>query len=81
MLKTLLLIAAGGAIGAMMRFLSQATIYELVGRSFPFGTLFVNVLGSFLMGLLSHAEADLAAEIARTTGGVQKVVKAIEYVE
>ena len=36
-----------------MRFLSQATIYELVGRSFPFGTMFVNVTGSFLMGLLS----------------------------
>ena len=53
MLKTLLFIAVGGAFGAMMRFLSQATIYELVGRSFPFGTLFVNVLGSFLMGLLS----------------------------
>ncbi|TQV80200.1 BON domain-containing protein [Exilibacterium tricleocarpae] len=33
----------------------------------------------FLMGLLSHAEADRAAEVARTTGGVQKVVKAIEY--
>lgn len=53
MFKTLLFIAAGGALGAMMRFLSQATVYELVGRSFPFGTLFVNVSGSFLMGLLS----------------------------
>ena len=53
MLKTILLIAVGGALGAVMRFLSQATIYELVGRSFPYGTLFVNVTGSFLMGLLS----------------------------
>jgi CrcB protein len=53
MLKTLLFIAVGGAFGAIMRFLSQATIYELIGRSFPFGTLFVNVVGSFLMGLLS----------------------------
>lgn len=53
MLKTLMFIAAGGALGAVMRFLSQATVYELVGRSFPFGTLFVNVTGSFLMGLLS----------------------------
>ena len=53
MLKTILLIAVGGALGAVMRFLSQATIYELVGRSFPFGTMFVNVTGSFLMGLLS----------------------------
>lgn len=34
----------------------------------------------FLMGLLSHAEADRAAEVARSTAGVQKVVKAIEYI-
>ena len=53
MFKTLVLIAIGGAFGAIMRFLSQATIYELVGKTFPFGTLFVNVTGSFLMGLLS----------------------------
>ena len=53
MLNTILLIAVGGALGAVMRFLSQATVYELVGKSFPYGTLFVNVTGSFLMGLLS----------------------------
>jgi fluoride exporter len=53
MFKTLMFIAIGGAFGATMRFLSQATVYELVGKSFPFGTLFVNVTGSFLMGLLS----------------------------
>jgi len=53
MIKTLMFIAVGGAFGAIMRFLSQATIYELVGKSFPYGTLFVNVVGSFLMGLLS----------------------------
>lgn len=53
MFKTLLLIAAGGAFGASMRFLTQVTVYELLGRSFPYGTLVVNVVGSFLMGLLS----------------------------
>ena len=53
MIKTLLFIAIGGAFGAVMRFLSQATVYELVGKTFPYGTLFVNVTGSFLMGLLS----------------------------
>ena len=53
MLKTLMFIAVGGSIGAVMRFLSQATVYELVGKTFPYGTLFVNVTGSFLMGLLS----------------------------
>jgi len=53
MFKTLLLIAIGGAFGASLRFLSQATAYELIGRTFPYGTLFVNVIGSFRMGLLS----------------------------
>ena len=53
MFKTLMFIAVGGAFGATLRFLSQAMVYELVGKSFPFGTLFVNVVGSFLMGLLS----------------------------
>ena len=53
MFKTLMFIAVGGAFGAMLRFLSQATVYELVGKTFPLGTLFVNVTGSFLMGLLS----------------------------
>ena len=53
MIKTLLFIAVGGAFGAIMRFLSQATVYELVGKTFPYGTLFVNVTGSFLMGLFS----------------------------
>ena len=53
MLKTLLFIAAGGAFGAVMRFLTQATVYETFGRSFPYGTLTVNVVGSFLMGMLS----------------------------
>ena len=53
MIKTLMFIAVGGAFGAMLRFLSQATVYELYGKTFPLGTLFVNVTGSFLMGLLS----------------------------
>lgn len=53
MLKTLLFIAAGGAFGASLRFLAQAAVYEVMGRDFPYGTLFVNTVGSFLMGLLS----------------------------
>ena len=35
----------------------------------------------YLMGLLSRKEANRAAEIARTTGGVQKVVKVVEYID
>lgn len=47
-----LAIAAGGAVGALLRFWVSNGIYALVGRTFPYGTLAVNVLGSLLMGLL-----------------------------
>jgi osmotically-inducible protein OsmY len=33
----------------------------------------------YLMGLVSHAEAEAASEVARTTSGVQRVVKEFEY--
>jgi osmotically-inducible protein OsmY len=33
----------------------------------------------YLMGLVTHAEADAAVEVARTTSGVQRVVKEFEY--
>lgn len=51
MLQTLT-IAAGGAIGALMRFWISNAIYAWLGRDFPYGTLVVNVLGSLVMGLL-----------------------------
>jgi len=35
----------------------------------------------YLLGLVKRAEADAATEIARTTGGVQKVVRAFEYLD
>lgn len=49
----LLAIAAGGAAGAVLRFLLSTQVYAWLGREFPYGTLAVNVLGSFLMGLLA----------------------------
>ena len=45
-------IAAGGAIGALLRFWVSSGVYVLLGRAFPWGTLAVNVLGSLAMGLL-----------------------------
>jgi len=47
----LLIIAAGGAVGAMLRFLVSNAVYAIAGRDFPYGTLTVNVLGSLLMGI------------------------------
>ena len=45
-------IAGGGAVGALLRFWVSTGVYQLLGRGFPWGTLAVNVIGSFLMGLL-----------------------------
>ena len=45
-------IAAGGALGALLRFWMSNGIYGLLGRNFPYGTLAVNVLGSLLLGFL-----------------------------
>jgi len=47
-----LAIATGGAFGALLRFWVSNGIYSVLGRSFPYGTLVVNVLGSLLMGFL-----------------------------
>lgn len=48
----ILAIAGGGALGALGRFYVSNGVYRLLGRDFPWGTLTVNMIGSFLMGLL-----------------------------
>jgi len=45
-------IALGGAIGACLRYAINEWSLQLLGRSFPFGTLLVNMLGAFIIGLL-----------------------------
>jgi CrcB protein len=50
-MKELIIIASGGAIGAVFRFLFSNSIYSLLGRSFPYGTVAVNIVGSFIMGV------------------------------
>ena len=52
MLSTLLQVALGGAIGASARYLTSLGALRFLGAGFPWGTLAVNVIGSFLMGLL-----------------------------
>jgi len=48
----LLLASLGGAIGAGLRFMVGNVAIRYVGVSFPWATLFVNVVGSLLMGIL-----------------------------
>ena len=51
-LATLGFIAIGGALGACSRYLISELCVVLLGRGFPYGTLTVNVVGSFIMGML-----------------------------
>jgi CrcB protein len=52
MIAPILQVAAGGAIGAVMRYLTGIGVVRLFGHTaFPLGVLTVNVLGSFAMGL------------------------------
>jgi len=52
MLKMFLITGAGGFFGSGLRYLSQRWIAQLLPVSFPYGTLIVNVLGSFLIGII-----------------------------
>ena len=47
----LLYVAVGGAFGAVCRYLLSTWITAQLGRGFPYGTLVINLLGSFLMGM------------------------------
>lgn len=51
-MKQLLLIATGGAAGAVFRYGLSSGIAHWFGKGFPLGTLTVNVVGSGLMGFL-----------------------------
>ncbi|RUX06765.1 MULTISPECIES: fluoride efflux transporter CrcB [unclassified Mesorhizobium] len=47
----LLLVAVGGGIGAGIRHLTSMGALRLVGPNYPWGTMAINIIGSFAMGL------------------------------
>jgi len=49
----LLYIGIFGGLGCVSRFLVSGWTYQLVGRGLPYGTLLVNIIGSFLLGFLT----------------------------
>ena len=49
---TLVLIAGGGAAGAVARYLVDTAVGARFGSAFPLGTMVVNLSGSFVLGLL-----------------------------
>lgn len=56
-MKMILAVAAGGALGAIGRFVITSGAGHWLGQGFPFGVVFVNVLGSFLLGALVELSA------------------------
>ena len=50
---TWLAVAVGGALGSLARFWLAAAMTALTGPRFPWGTLLINVLGSFIIGLVA----------------------------
>lgn len=59
-MMTVLAIAAGGATGAVLRHGLNTAIMGLVHSGFPLGILVINILGSFLMGVLTGVFAHVA---------------------
>ena len=51
-MNAILAVAAGGAIGATGRFLVGKIMLDLMGPGYPWGTLTVNIIGSFLIGVM-----------------------------
>jgi fluoride exporter len=68
--RTYLWVALGGAVGSVARFWVGALVLERFGRTFPWGTLVVNVTGSFAIGLL----AVLAGEQSRVSPATRTFV-------
>lgn len=49
---TILAVAAGGALGAVARYLLAVKLYGTLGVGFPWGTFGVNVAGSLMLGVI-----------------------------
>lgn len=56
----LVAIGVGGAIGAVLRFVISGIAYNLLGQNFPWGTLVVNMIGCFLIGLFAQLFEEIA---------------------
>ncbi|MEH7121424.1 fluoride efflux transporter CrcB [Neobacillus vireti] len=68
MIFNIALVAAGGFFGAMSRFGLSNLIKRRYPTTFPFATLFINLLGSFLLGFLFGMNLDRSWNLLIGTG-------------
>lgn len=61
-MKEIILVGIGGAVGAICRFLLSRIIQLVSGFTFPYETLVVNIIGSFLITFLSVVLIDRVGE-------------------
>lgn len=53
-LQNYIIVFFGAGIGGMFRYWGSNFVYKFLPPTFPYGTLFVNVLGSFIIGLVMY---------------------------
>lgn len=56
-MNSLFAVALGGAVGASGRYLFNLQMMRLMGPNFPWGTFGVNIIGSFIMGVIAESLA------------------------
>ena len=71
-MNLVLLIAGAGALGSLSRYALSGAVYAALGQNFAYGTLVVNVIGSFLLGLLMQVglNTDLIPPHLRTAAAI-----------
>jgi CrcB protein len=66
----LVLVALGGAAGSVARYLVDGWVLDRTGTAFPYGTLVINLSGSFVLGILAALTMDRALLPAEIRGPV-----------
>lgn len=56
-MNSIFAVAIGGAVGASGRYLFNLQMMRLLGTNFPWGTFGVNIIGSFIMGVMAEGLA------------------------
>ncbi len=65
MVSTLVQVAVGGALGAVLRYLTRIFVERPIAADFPYATIAVNVAGSFVVGILFVAFGGLNDQTSR----------------